>query len=90
MITATGDSMETTIRDGDVLLVDTSIDRVKDNAIYVVVYGDVILVKRVHRRINGALQLISDNERYPSEEVPAGEVQLLSIAGRVMWFGRSI
>ncbi len=49
MITATGDSMEETIRDGDVLLVDTSIDRVKDNAIYIVAYGDALLVKRLHR-----------------------------------------
>lgn len=90
VITATGDSMEETIRDGDVLLVDTSIDRVKDNAIYIVNYGDVVLVKRVHRRFNGSLQLISDNPRYPSEDVSAGEVDLVSIAGRVMWFGRSI
>ncbi len=90
VVTARGDSMEETIRDGDVLLVDTSIDRFRDNAIYVVVYGDMVLVKRVHGRANGSLQLISDNPRYPSEEVSAGEVDLINIAGRVMWFGRSI
>lgn len=90
ILSARGDSMEETIRDGDVLLVDTSINRVKDNAIYVVVYGDMVLVKRVHGRLNGSLQLISDNPRYPPEEVSAGEVSLLNVAGRVMWFGRSI
>lgn len=90
VLTARGDSMEETIRDGDVLLVDTSIDRVLDNSIYVVVYGDMVLVKRVHGRINGSLQLISDNPRYPVEEVAKGEVDDLKIAGRVMWFGRSI
>ncbi|WP_244617832.1 helix-turn-helix transcriptional regulator [Rhizobium sp. RU35A] len=90
ILTARGDSMEETIRDGDVLLVDTSIDRVRDNSIYVVVYGDMVLVKRIHGRINGSLQLISDNPRYPPEEVSAGEVEQLNIAGRVMWFGRSI
>lgn len=90
VLTARGDSMEETIRDGDVLLVDTSIDRVLDNSIYVVVYGDMVLVKRVHGRINGSLQLISDNPRYPVEEVSKGEVDDLKIAGRVMWFGRSI
>jgi phage repressor protein C with HTH and peptisase S24 domain len=89
-LTARGDSMEETIRDGDVLLVDTSIDRVRDNSIYVVVYGDMVLVKRIHGRINGSLQLISDNARYPAEEVSKSEVDLLHIAGRVMWFGRSI
>jgi phage repressor protein C with HTH and peptisase S24 domain len=90
ILTARGDSMEETIRDGDVLLVDTSINRVKDNAIYVVVYGDMVLVKRIHGRLNGSFQLISDNPRYPAEEVTPGEVDLLNIAGRVMWFGRSI
>ena len=90
VLTARGDSMEETIRDGDVLLVDTSIDRVKDNAIYIVIYGDMVLVKRVHGRLNGTLQLISDNPRYPAEEVAAGEADQLNIAGRVMWFGRSI
>jgi phage repressor protein C with HTH and peptisase S24 domain len=90
ILTARGDSMEETIRDGDVLLVDTSIDRVRDNSIYVVVYGDMVLVKRVHGRINGSLQLISDNPRYPAEEVSKAEVDQLQIAGRVAWYGRSI
>lgn len=90
ILTARGDSMEETIRDGDVLLVDTSIDRIRDNAIYVVIYGEMVLVKRVHGRLNGSLQLISDNPRYPPEEVTAGEVDQLNIAGRVMWFGRTI
>ncbi|WP_288079893.1 helix-turn-helix transcriptional regulator [Shinella sp.] len=90
ILTARGDSMEETIRDGDVLLIDTSIDRIRDNAIYIVVYGEMVLVKRVHGRLNGSLQLISDNPRYPPEEVSAGEVDQLNIAGRVMWFGRTI
>lgn len=90
VITAKGDSMEDTIRDGDTLLVDTSIDRFRDNAIYVVIYGEMTLVKRVHGRANGSLQLISDNPRYPAEEITAGEAELLNVAGRVMWFGRTI
>lgn len=90
ILTARGDSMEETIRDGDVLLVDTSIDRVRDNSIYVIVYGDMVLVKRIHGRINGSLQLISDNPRYPAEEVAKGEVDQLQVAGRVAWYGRSI
>lgn len=48
ILTARGDSMEETIRDGDVLLVDASINRIRNNTIYLIVYGDIILVKRVH------------------------------------------
>lgn len=90
VLTAKGDSMEPTIRDGDMLLVDTSINHIKDNTIYVVVYGEILLVKRIHSRLNGSIQLISDNSLYPVEDVTAGELNHLRIAGRVMWFGRSI
>ena len=90
IINARGDSMEKTIRDGDLLLVDTSVTEVRDNGIYCVVYGNMLLVKRIHLRINGSLQLISDNPVYPAEDVPAGEADGITIAGRVMWFGRSI
>ncbi len=90
IITARGDSMEPTIRDGDVLLIDTSVSEVRDNGIYCVVYGSMLLVKRVHPRMNGSLQLISDNAVYPAEEVSPAEVPALSIAGRVMWYSRSL
>ncbi|WP_043062131.1 XRE family transcriptional regulator [Brucella anthropi] len=90
VLTARGDSMMETIHDGDALLVDTSINRFKDNAIYVLVYGSMVLVKRIHARMNGSVQLISDNPRYPPEEITQGEIDQLHIAGRVMWFGRSI
>ncbi len=89
-LTAKGDSMEPTIRDGDILLVDTSIDRVRDNAIYVVVLGGLVLVKRLQVRRDGSLRLISDNDRFEPEEVPANEATDIQVAGRVMWYGRSI
>lgn len=90
VLTTKGVSMEPTIHDGDVLLVDTSIDRLRDNSIYIVVYDGFVLVKRVHGRVDGSVMLISDNERYPPEIVPSHEVPNIHVAGRVMWFGRSI
>ncbi len=89
-LTVRGDSMEPTIRSGDILLVDTSKDRIEDNGIYVVVSGGYVLVKRVHPRLDGSLMLISDNATYPPEDVPAIEASVFRVAGRVMWFGRSI
>lgn len=91
VLTAKGDSMEPTIRDGDMLLVDTSVDRVVDNAIYVVVYSGRTLVKRVQIKLDGSLVLKSDNrDIFDDETVPPADVPGLNIAGRVMWFGRSI
>ena len=85
-----GDSMEPTIRDGDMLLVDTSIDHVRDNGIYVVSHNGYVLVKRVQIALDGTVTLISDNAHYEVERVAPGDVENLQVAGRVMWFGRSI
>ncbi|WP_084174666.1 XRE family transcriptional regulator [Afifella pfennigii] len=92
MLTAKGDSMEPTIRSGDTLIVDTSIEMVVDSGIYVVVYGGLLLVKRVQLRRDGSVILKSDNPaaHYEDEIVPAAEAHELRIAGRVMWFGREI
>lgn len=89
-LTVRGDSMEPTIRSGDVLLVDTSRDHIEDNGIYVVVAGGLVLVKRVHPRLDGSIRLISDNQSYPPEDVRPGTDIDFHVAGRVMWFGRAI
>ncbi len=85
-----GDSMEPTIRDGDIALVDTSIRHIIDNAIYVLVVGNRLLIKRIHILMSGALRLISDNALYPHEDIPANEAEFVRVSGRVVWFGRSI
>lgn len=91
VLTARGDSMEPTIRDGDILLLDTSINRIIDNAIYVVVYSGLVLLKRVQVKLDGSVVLSSDNSAvYVPEVVQPSEVESLHVAARLMWFGRSI
>lgn len=89
-IFAHGDSMEPTINDGDLLLVDESINHIVDHGIYVVVYQGMVIVKRVQMRRDGTLLLKSDNARYEAEEVPKGEIEQIQVAGRVRWYGRTI
>ncbi len=90
ILEARGDSMEPSIRDGDLLVVDRSITTAVGNGIYIVIFGGNVLVKRINMRRDGTLVLISDNERYGQETVPADEVPDIHIAARVMWYGRSI
>lgn len=90
VLVAVGDSMEPTIRDGDLLLIDRSIDRMVDNGIYVLVIAGMVLLKRLQTRRDGSAVLKSDNARYDDEVVPAHEVPDLRIEGRVRWFGRTI
>lgn len=90
-IVAIGDSMEPTIRDGDLLLVDRTMATIVDDGIYIMTLGDAVVVKRVQRRRDGTVWLISDNrERYEPEVVPAADVGALVVEGRVRWFGRTI
>jgi phage repressor protein C with HTH and peptisase S24 domain len=87
LITALGDSMTPTIRDGDLLLLDLSVDRVRDNAIYALRIGDALVVKRVQRRLDGGMRIISDNQVYPPDEVSSRDATELQIVGRVVWHG---
>lgn len=91
ILTARGDSMEPTIRNGDLLIVDTAIEMAVDNGIYCIAYNGLLLVKRLFVMRAGGLVISSDNKLAGrDEEIPPHEVPDLHIAGRVMWYGRTI
>ena len=91
ILTARGDSMEPTIRDGDLLIVDTAIEMAVDNGIYCLAYDGVLLVKRLFIKHSGGLIISSDNKLAGrDEEIAPHEVPDVHIAGRVMWYGRTI
>lgn len=85
---AAGDSMEPTLRDGDLLLVDTSISAFRDDAVYLLAVGDSFIVKRVQRRLDGSVVVRSDNPAYASETLSPVEVSATRCLGRVRWIGR--
>ncbi|MBI3451473.1 MAG: helix-turn-helix transcriptional regulator, partial [Rhodospirillales bacterium] len=87
VLEALGDSMRPTIEDGDILLIDISEQHVRDNSIYVLVFGDELVVKRVERLRDGSVKIKSDNPAYGVETVPPGEVEKLWVVGRVRWSG---
>lgn len=76
-----GDSMETTLRDGDEILVDRTARPLRDG-IHVVRTGDALLVKRLDLAIPGKLALVSDNPAYRTIELAPDEVEVI---GRVVW-----
>lgn len=85
-----GDSMEPTIKDGDLVLVDRGFGEVVNGKIYVLLVNDRVLVKRVHLLAFGGAMLISDNERYPTETIPGRDMEGLNIEARVAWYGRAV
>jgi phage repressor protein C with HTH and peptisase S24 domain len=76
-----------TIKDGDTLLVDTGDRGVGTFGIYVLDIGGQRLVKRVQRKHDGTLVLISDNPIYQPDVVGKAEAGNVTVIGRVVWLG---
>lgn len=89
VIRAKGDSMSPTIPDGALLVVDHSQRDIANGFITVIGVGDDLLVKRVRRRLDGLIDLISDNPAYASETLGPGVLQQLRVIGRVVYFCRT-
>lgn len=88
LISVKGDSMEPTLSNGDMILIDTGTRRVEDNAIYVLRYEGSLMVKRIQRKIDGTLVIKSDNPVYEPEMVKGAAIDDLCVVGRVVWSGR--
>jgi phage repressor protein C with HTH and peptisase S24 domain len=87
---AVGESMEPRIRDGDLLLVDTTDRTFRNFGVYVIEARGERLVKRVQRKFDGSLILISDNKIYQPESIPADLTKEVQTIGRVIWRGGQV
>lgn len=84
-VRATGDSMEPSIYPGDALLVDRAQTQVQDGRVFLLRFGDEVRVKRLFKRADGGLRIVSDNGgKYPEEVVTAAEMEHIEIIGRVV------
>lgn len=88
LISAIGDSMEPTLRAGDLLLIDRSATAVKQDAVYAFATNGDLRVKRMQLKIDGSVVVKSDNPQYDAEFLTAEHVAALRIVGRVVWSGR--
>lgn len=93
--TVRGDSMEPVILSGDNVVIDLMDRDIFTGGVYALRVGDQLLVKRLALRANGNLSIMSDNPRYPTDEISAQEVRQMvldggspiGIIGRVVWRG---
>ena len=84
---AKGDSMEPSINDGDMLLIDTNQRGLGQDDIYVIRRDDALMVKRLQLGFDNNALIISDNPRYKEQSIPT---QDLDIIGRVVWIGHTL
>lgn len=88
LVRVRGDSMEPTLSDGDLVLIDIS-KRTPEDGIYVVRIYNGLAVKRLQRIDRSSVRLISDNMRYPPEiyRLDSGDFEII---GRVIWAGKDL
>lgn len=85
VFTATGDSMEDTIYDGDDVLVDTSCDNYTNGGVFVIEKFGEWFIKRLRLKFDGSLEIISDNTRkYQPEVVTLDSGIDINIKGKVI------
>ncbi|WP_340149309.1 S24 family peptidase [uncultured Sneathiella sp.] len=89
VLEVSGDSMEPTISDGSLVLVDQR-DQDVSGSIMAFVYEDCAYIKRLQKYFGG-IDVVSDNkDLYPPHQIRNADLDQLLIIGRVRWIGRML
>jgi hypothetical protein len=80
-INVTGESMEPTLNDGDIIFVNTISKESNRDGIYAIHTPDGLLVKRIQRRADGNIDIISDNDVFSNQIISKND---LTIYGKVV------
>lgn len=89
IISVKGDSMEPTLLDDDIVLLDKSKKNLGFDGMFVLLLNDTLHVKRVSpSATKGKILILSDNkEIYPPIEASLSDVEAV---GKVLWYGRKV
>ena len=80
-INVIGESMEPTLKDGNVVFVDKKQKNIDKGGIFILLTQNGLFIKRVQKRFDGAYDIISDNPVYPIETLSKG---LFDVVGKVV------
>ena len=80
-INVVGDSMEPTLNSDNVIFIDKSKTDASRDGIYAFTTNHGLFVKRVQKRVDGKLDIISDNRDYPVQVLADNE---LNVVGKVV------
>ncbi|RXK14317.1 peptidase S24 [Halarcobacter mediterraneus] len=76
-INVVGDSMEPTLNSENIIFLDKTKIDVSRDGIYAFTTNHGLFVKRIQRRVDGKLDIISDNKDYPIQILDKSEVNVL-------------
>ena len=88
LVSVEGDSMEPTLEENDLVLIDRQQTEFAREGIYVIRLDDMLMVKRLQRQPKGLIQIISDNFNYPPITLSNDSGESIDILGKAIWFGR--
>jgi phage repressor protein C with HTH and peptisase S24 domain len=72
-----GDSMEPTFRDGDIVFINRTRKDIQKGGIFVISTPIGLFVKRLRLKVDGTLEMISDNQNYSTEIVDLNSVEIV-------------
>jgi len=79
-----GESMEPTLKNGSIVFVDRDQNSISRDGIFVVSTPGGLFIKRLNRKADGSIELISDNKLYSPEILSADEVKVVGkVVGEV-------
>ena len=76
-INVIGDSMEPTLNSDDIIFIDRTKKECSKEGIYAFTTPHGLFVKRIQKRVDGKLDVISDNKEYPAQIVMPFEIEVL-------------
>lgn len=79
-VNVAGDSMEPTLKGGDILFVHRERQNIKKGGVFAVATPHGLFVKRLEMQVDGSLLLISDNTDYPPQKINANEIEVIGQA----------
>jgi len=83
VINVTGDSMQGTFENGDIIYIDITVNQFKNDGIYVFTFENRLYVRRL-QMIKNKLVVLSDNKKYRDWEISTDEFDQLDVHGKVI------
>ena len=83
VINITGDSMQGTFENGDIIYIDITVNQFQNDGIYVFTFENRLYVRRL-QMIKNKLVVLSDNKKYRDWEISTDEFDQLDVHGKVI------
>ena len=83
VINVTGDSMQGTFENGDIIYIDITVNQFQNDGIYIFTFENRLYVRRL-QMIKNKLVVLSDNKKYRDWEISTDEFDQLDVHGKVI------